>query len=62
MAAGNVYNPSAAKDSPRAAGHFPGFVQLLSRQAARLADGAANAIEQRRTWKPLEIVIRQPRP
>ena len=46
VAAGDVNNPSTAKDSPGAAGHFPGFVQLFPWQTSGFAQRPADTVEE----------------
>ena len=59
VAAGDVNNPSAPKDSPCSAGHFPGFVELFPRQTSGFAQRPANTIEERRARKSPQIVVGQ---
>ena len=56
VSGGQVDDASAAEEPPRPACDLPGFVELFARQAARGADGAADAIEQGCGGKPLEVV------
>src|SRR4029079_16444272 len=51
-----IDDASAAEQPPRAAGHFPRFVELLARKDAGGADGAADAIEECLRGKALEVV------
>ena len=60
MSGGKIDHPSAAKEAARAACDFPRLVQLLTRQAPGVADGARDAIEQRVAGKAIEIAIGQP--
>ena len=60
VASGDINNPSAAKHPSRAARHFPGFVQLFSRQTSGFAQRPADAIEEGRARKPAEVMVGQP--
>jgi len=59
VASGNINNTSTAEHSPRSAGHFPGFVQLFSRQTSSVAERPADAIEEGRARKPAEVMVGQ---
>src|SRR5262249_36786208 len=61
MAGAEIDDASAAEEAAGAPRHFPGFVQLLAGEAARAADGAGDAIEERSPPKTSEIVRREAR-
>jgi hypothetical protein len=50
----------AAAHTPHASRRFPGFEELLARQATRATDGSGQAMEECVVGKTTEIVIRQP--
>ena len=52
-----VDHAAAAEQPPRAAGHFPGLVELFSRQAAGMADRPGNAVEQRFAGESPQVAI-----
>jgi len=58
--AGEIYDAAAAKKAPRPARHFPGFVELFSRQATGARDRARDPIEQRRPRKSWQVVFGEP--
>ena len=60
MAGAEIDDASAAEEPPRAARDFPRLVELLARQAARVAHGARHAVEERVAGKAIEILIGQP--
>ena len=60
MSGAKIDDAAAAKHPPDASRHLPGFVQFFPRQAARMTHGARDAIKQRFTGKPFDVVIGQP--
>ena len=60
MAGAEVDDAAAAKEPPRASSHLPRLVQLLARQAARVADGSGQTIEERGARKTTEVLVGQP--
>ena len=59
MTRSEIDDAAAAKQPAHTTSGFPGFIQLLARKTPRMAGGAADAIEQRFTWKPREISCRE---
>ena len=59
VACPEIENPAAAKHSPHSFADLPRLVQLLARKASRLADGAADSIEQRVGGEAREVVLSQ---
>ena len=55
--ASEVDDTAAAKVAADALRHLPGFVQLFTRQAARMAGGAGDAVKQRAAGKAIEVAI-----
>ena len=56
MPCAEIENPAAAKESPHPSPDFPCLIQLLARKTSRLADGAAESIEQGVARKAREVV------
>jgi len=59
VAARQVHHAATAKTAPHAARHLPRLEELLPRQAARLAHGAAERGGERRSFEPSEVVARE---
>jgi hypothetical protein len=60
MATAEVDDPAPAHVASHPPRHLPGFVELLARQASRLADGPGDPIEQGVADEAAAIVRRQP--
>jgi hypothetical protein len=54
--AGEIDDPAAAEPPPGAAGDLPRLVELLAREAARLAHHARDVVEEARALVAVEIV------
>jgi hypothetical protein len=57
--ASKVDDAAAAEEAPNAPRHLPRFVELLAGQAACMADGASQPLEQRAAGEPIEIAVGQ---
>jgi hypothetical protein len=57
MASGEIDDATAAKQPAHTARGFPCFIQLFAWKTPRVADGAANAIEECFTWKARKVSI-----
>jgi hypothetical protein len=57
MSGGKIDDPPAAKDAADPARHLPRLVELFARQTAGVTHRAGDSIEQRGTWKPLQVTI-----
>ena len=60
VAAGDVHDAPAAKQTPHTPGHFPRSSQFLARQASRFAHCASNSIEQALAVNRSRSCARQP--
>ncbi len=59
MAGAQIDDPSATKEASRAPGDFPGFVELLTREASGMTHRSGNAIEQGFAGESTQIAIGQ---
>jgi hypothetical protein len=57
MAAAQIDDAAAAKESPHAARNFPRLVKFLPRQTAGPAHGSGEAVKQRLAGKAIEIAF-----
>ena len=62
MASTQIDDPPASKKAPGSTGDFPGFVQLLARQASGFTDGPAQPIKERLAGKPAKVILGEPAP
>jgi hypothetical protein len=60
MTAANIDDAPTATDAAHSPRGFPGFIQVLARQAASVTDGTSESMEQRVVGKAPEVVIGQP--
>ncbi|MGC4080895.1 MAG: hypothetical protein QM736_01935 [Vicinamibacterales bacterium] len=59
VATREIDDTSTSESSPDATRDFPGFVQLLAREAPGVAHRAREPIEQRVRWEATEVVMGQ---
>jgi len=60
VSAAQVDDAPAAEEAAHAPCDFPRLVQFLARQAACVADGAGEPVEERAAGEPVEITVSQP--
>ena len=58
MTGSEVDDAAATKETPDAAGRFPGLEQFFARQAGRTTRRSSDVIEQRIPGKAAEVVLR----
>jgi len=61
VAGAEVDHAAAAKEPADATRHLPRLVQLFAGKATGLADGSADAVEERGAGKSIEIVFGETR-
>ena len=62
VAGAQIDDAPASKEPPHFPRNLPGFKKLFARQAARMTDGARNAMKQRLVRKAIEVATGQSRP